>query len=106
MSYYGFTRDDVRGAMSRWENKPTEGFVDGTVKAVNADGSYDVVFDGSAEATRCTPRCTAGVGDRMLAVIRTDGRCEAVGRLGGIVSPAELDELEALLGISGGGASA
>lgn len=103
MSYYGFTRDDVRGAMSRWENRPTDGNDYGIVEAVNADGSYEIVIDGATEATRCAPCCTAGVGDRVLVVIKADGRCAAVGRVGGVVSQAELDELEALLGISPGG---
>lgn len=103
MSYYGITRDDVRGALSRYENKPADGHAYGVVKALNADGSYDIVLDGSTEATRCAACCTASVGDRVLVLVKANGKCDAIGRLGGVVSAAELDELEALLGISGGG---
>lgn len=84
------------------EKEGRDAHVYGSVKSVNADGSYEVRLNASSVTTRCVACCTASVGDRVLVLVKANGRCDAVGRVGGIVSPAELDELEALLGISGG----
>lgn len=55
----------------------------GQVESVNADGAFSVRLNGSVETTRCSPGCTAAVGDRVLVCCMADGRCVAVCRLGG-----------------------
>lgn len=97
------TKDRVDAAMSKFENPKVPSFVFGSVKAVNTDGSYSVRLNKSSVPTRCTACDTASVGDRVAVVINTDGKSHVVGRVGGVVSAAELDELEELLGISSGG---
>lgn len=56
---------------------------DGTVSAINQDGSYQVVLDGSPESIKCRAMCTAMVGDRVSVCIRQDSMYDAMGRLGG-----------------------
>ncbi len=55
----------------------------GQVESVNADGAFSVRLNGSVGTTRCSPGCTAAVGDRVLVCCMADGRCVAVCRLGG-----------------------
>lgn len=76
----------------------------GSVEAVNADGTLDVaVRGGMLEGVRAAgDAATATVGDCIT--VATAGRLSvANGIIGGFVSKQELDELEALLGISSGG---
>ena len=58
----------------------------GTVESANADGSYQVRIDGAATATRCANTCTVSAGDRALVLVKSDGKCAVVGRVGGTVS--------------------
>lgn len=59
---------------------------DGTVRAVNTDGTYAVALDDAPDTPiTCMPYCTAMVGDRVAVVLRSDGVCVATGRLGGEV---------------------
>lgn len=94
--------DDVAAALLP-QDKPRDSHVYGRVESVNADGSYEVKLNASSVTARCSACCTASAGDRVLVVIKADGKCAAVGRVGGLIAPSELDELEALLGISSGG---
>ena len=55
----------------------------GNVRSVNDDGSYMVQLNASGTLTRCAPCCTAMVGDRVLVLIKPNGKCDAIGRLGG-----------------------
>lgn len=77
------TRDRIRGALKRYENKPADRFENGTVRTVNSDGSYEVLLDGDVQPRTCSAYATAGVGDRVLVCIMANGRCVAVGRLEG-----------------------
>lgn len=55
-----------------------------TVVAVSADGGYRVALDDEPDVPMaCAPFCTAGAGDRVLVAIKANGKCDAVGRLGG-----------------------
>lgn len=87
--YYGgnVSRDRVRKALSRYENAPADRHAYGIVRAVNADGSYQVALDGSVEPTRCAAFCSAAAGDRVAVIVRSDGKCDAIGRLGGEPKP-------------------
>lgn len=77
------TRDRIRAALGRYENKPSDSFENGTVRTVNADGSYEVLLDGDVQPRTCSAYATAGVGDRVLVCIMANGRCVAVSRLEG-----------------------
>lgn len=57
----------------------------GSVKSINADGSYQVQLNTSSVTTRCAKLCNASVGDRVLVVIMRNGRAAAIARLGGDV---------------------
>lgn len=105
--YYGgnVSRDRVRKALSRYENAPADRHAYGIVRAVNADGSYQVALDGSVEQTRCAAFCSAAAGDRVAVIVRSDGRCDAIGRLGGeigggteTIAPTIAERFEALEG--------
>lgn len=74
----------------------------GSVRAINDDGSYEVQLNASSVTTRCAPCCTAMVGDRVLVLIKPNGKCDAIGRLGGVetIAPTIAErfaELEARL---------
>lgn len=58
----------------------------GSIESVNEDGSYQVRLDGASNATRCANTCTAYAGDRALVLVKSDGKCAVVGRVGGTVS--------------------
>ena len=58
----------------------------GSIESVNEDGSYQVRLDGSSNATRCANTCTVSAGDRALVLVKSDGKCAVVGRVGGTVS--------------------
>lgn len=77
------TRDRIRAALKRYENKPGDSFENGTVRTVNSDGSYEVLLDGDVQARTCSAYATAGVGDRVLVCIMANGRCVAIARLEG-----------------------
>ena len=62
----------------------------GSVRSINSDGSYEVQLNASSTTTRCAPCCTAMVGDRVLVCIKANGKCDAIGRLGGETSSLEL----------------
>lgn len=64
----------------------------GSVRAINDDGSYEVQLNASSVTTRCTPCCTATVGDRVLVLIKANGKCDAIGRLGGDAASAVLND--------------
>lgn len=64
----------------------------GSVRAINADGSYEVQLNASSVTTKCTACCTAIVGDRVLVCIKADGRCAAIGRVGGDLGGGDLEE--------------
>lgn len=55
----------------------------GVVESVNADGSYGVRIDASTAVTRCTACHSASAGDRVLVLVKADGSCDVVGRVGG-----------------------
>lgn len=55
----------------------------GSIESVNEDGSYQVRLDGASNATRCANTCTAYAGDRALVLVKSDGKCAVVGRVGG-----------------------
>lgn len=55
----------------------------GSVESVNADGSYEVRLNASGVTARCAACCTASAGDRVLVVVKADGKCAAIGRVGG-----------------------
>lgn len=84
------TKDRVDAAMSRFENQKVPALVFGSVKAVNADGSYSVRLNTSSVATRCTACHVASVGDRVAVVINTDGKSHVIGRVGDL--PVEVDD--------------
>ena len=65
------------------KGKPTDEHVWGTVASINGDGSYQVRISASGGSARCAACCTANVGDRVLVTIMADGKCAAIGRLGG-----------------------
>lgn len=65
------------------EREGKDAHVYGSVKAINEDGSYEVQLNASSVTTRCAPCCTALVGDRVLVIIKLNGKCDAIGRLGG-----------------------
>lgn len=73
----------LQGALSKYENKPSDTHHWGLVTLVNEDGSYQVKLNSSDTTTRCANACTASVGDRVLVLVKTDGKCVAVSRLGG-----------------------
>ena len=56
-----------------------------TVDSENADGSYQVIFNGATETARAARLCNASAGDRVLCVI-FEGQCAAVSKLGGETS--------------------
>lgn len=76
-------RDRIRKALKRYENRPADEHRYGIVRAVNEDGSYEVLLDGDVQTSRCAQYGTALVGDRVLAVTKKDGRNDLIGRLGG-----------------------
>lgn len=55
----------------------------GSVESVNPDGSYEVRLNASGVTARCAACCTASAGDRVLVVVKADGKCAAIGRVGG-----------------------
>lgn len=66
------------------KDKKPDRHKDGTVRAVNSDGTYAVVLDEAPETPiTCVPYCTAMVGDRVAVVLRSDGVYMALGRQGG-----------------------
>lgn len=67
------------------EPKPIDAPEWGIVRAVNADGSYQVQLRGSSALTRCDNYCTAVVGDRVKVMINANGRCDVIGRWGGTI---------------------
>lgn len=77
------TKDRVDKAMSNYKNQKVVEPAYGIVKAIKADGSYMVQMNASSTLTRCAPCCTAMVGDRVLVLIKPNGKCDAIGRLGG-----------------------
>lgn len=74
--------DDVAAALLPQE-RPRDAHAYGMVESVNADGSYEVRLNASGVTTRCACCCTAQAGDRVLVLIQANGRCAAVGRVGG-----------------------
>lgn len=54
----------------------------GTVTAINADGSYQVKLN-AIGTTRCARLCNAAVDDAVFVVIQENGKCAAVGKVGG-----------------------
>lgn len=76
-------RDRIRAALKRYENRPTDEHKYGIVRAVNADGSYEVQLDGDVQPSRCSPFAAASVGERVLVVTKRDGTNDLLGRLGG-----------------------
>ena len=74
--------DRLSKALNR-RSGSTDEHVWGTVLAVNEDGSFQVRISSSGEPTRCANGCSANVGDRVFVTIMADGKCAAVGRLGG-----------------------
>lgn len=73
----------------------------GNVKAVNADGSYMVQLNASGVLTRCAPCCTAIVGDRVLVLIKPNGKCDAIGRLGGDLGRFDTVSVDDVLTVGG-----
>lgn len=65
------------------EQRGADAHAYGRVVSINADGSYEVQLNRSAVTTKCAPCCSALVGDRVLVVIKANGKCDAIGRLGG-----------------------
>lgn len=65
------------------KDKKPDGHKDGTVVSINQDGSYMVAFDDASEPIKCRALCTAYIGDRVLVVIKANGQCDAIGRVGG-----------------------
>lgn len=66
------------------KSKKPDRYEEVTVASVNADGSYQVLFDDNPTTPlKVKAGCTAGVGDRVLVCIMANGRCVAVARLGG-----------------------
>lgn len=81
------TIDEFHAAMQKLQTKPkTDYHAYGYVESVNDDGSYQVRLDGASIATRCANTCTASAGDRALVLVKSDGKCAVVGRVGGTVS--------------------
>lgn len=79
------------------EAGPRDGHAYGSVRAVNEDGSYMVQLNASNTLTRCAPFCTATAGDRVKVVINANGKCDAIGRLGGeLVDPTIEERFEKL----------
>lgn len=66
------------------ETGGTDAHLWGSVKSVNADGSYEVQLNASSVTTRCAAGCNASVGDRVLVCIMANGRCAAISKLGGL----------------------
>ena len=87
---YAPTLDDVADAFGFPAKRPPSEPCYGMVAAVNADGSYQVRLNASSVTTRCANCCTAAVGDRVL-VANMDGKCAAIGRVGGEPLPAPAD---------------
>lgn len=83
-------RDRIRNALKRYENKPSDSHEHGVVRSVNSDGSYEVLLPGDVATTRCANFCTAAVGDVVKVVINANGRCDAIGRLGGDLGGGEV----------------
>lgn len=78
--------------------------VDATVSEAVDDETCKVLLDGAGDVPlTCRMLCTASPGDRVAVRIKASGPADVTGRVGGLVSPSELDELEELLGISPGG---
>lgn len=73
----------LQGVLAKYENKPSDGHRWGLVESVAADGSYNVRLNSSSVLTKCSAGCTASAGDVVFVVIKTDGECVAVSRLGG-----------------------
>lgn len=65
------------------EAKPQDSHTYGLVRAINEDSSYQVQLNKSSTLTRCANFCTANVGDLVKVVINANGKCDAIGRLGG-----------------------
>lgn len=78
------------------EAGPRDGHAYGSVRAVNEDGSYMVQLNASNTLTRCAPFCTAMVGDRVKVVINANGKCDAIGRLGGEIGGGGGDSFDNL----------
>lgn len=76
-------RDRIRKAFKRYENNPADEHDRGIVRAVNSDGSYEVLLDGDVQTARCSPYAKAMVGDRVIVVTTKDGENVLLGRLGG-----------------------
>lgn len=62
----------------------------GTVRSVNADGSANVLLGTDGTLTRCTALYTPVVGDRAQVVVKSDGSCVAIGRVGGTVRDVDM----------------
>lgn len=57
-----------------------------TVDSVNADGSYQVQFNGAVNTTRAAKLCNAEIGDRVMCVV-SNGKAAAIARVGGEPQP-------------------
>ena len=90
-------RDRIRNALKRYENNPADEHDRGIVRAVNSDGSYEVLLDGDVQTARCAPYAKAMVGDRVIVVTTKDGENVLLGRLGGeTIAPTIEERFEAL----------
>ena len=92
-------RDRIRKAFKRYENNPADEHDRGIVRAVNSDGSYEVLLDGDVQTARCAPYAKAMVGDRVIVVTTKDGENVLLGRLGGeteTIMPTIDERFEAL----------
>lgn len=92
-------RDRIRKAFKRYENNPADEHDRGIVRAVNPDGSYEVLLDGDVQTARCAPYAKAMVGDRVIVVTTKDGENVLLGRLGGeidTISPTIEERFEKL----------
>lgn len=82
--------DWLRKVLSKYENQKTDSHVFGIVRAVNADGSFNVLLSNDGTLARCVNCCSAAVGDRVHVCIKANGLCVAVARVGGTVAGATI----------------
>lgn len=94
-------RDRVRKAFKRYENRPSDRHTSGLVREVNSDGSFEVLLPNAVQTTRCSCFCSASVGDVVEVVMKADGKCDAIGRLGGEPGRFETVEVSDALTVDG-----
>lgn len=81
--------DSMARALGFDEDRSKDVYRYGTVASVNTDGSCTVSL-GNTESPRCASLYSASVGDRVQVVIKANGSCVVLGKVGSAPSTVKL----------------